>query len=161
MKKKALLYVSLAPFIYVYGLAENHFNFSNSIRGFTLDFIYEYMNAWRILFGKEYKDNSTEVALFEYKLKAKKAKFDVELALLMKELYGTWNTRFYKKEREMHYRYSFDSGDKIISVKQLGDDEFTLEYYNDAGWNKKRTLNTNYILSKDNVIDIIKMIKSQ
>ena len=100
MKKEAILFILLSPLIYLYGLAENHFSFSNSIRGYTLEFGYEYINAWRVLFGKEYKNKSVEVALYEYKLKAKKAKFDLDIALKMKKLYGSWEIRFDKKKNK-------------------------------------------------------------
>ena len=99
MKKRALLYIAIAPLVYIYGLAENHFNFGETIRAYSLDFFYEYLNAWRVLFGKEYKDNSVKVSLYEYKTKARKIKFDLDVALLMRELYGSSWIRFYKKKK--------------------------------------------------------------
>lgn len=161
MKKKASLYIILTPFIYLYGLAENHFNFSNSVRGYTLEFIYEYLNAWKILFGKEYKDNSVKVAEFEYKLKAKKAKFNLDIAMEMKKQYGTWSIRFDKKERKINYSRSSDYGDVQLTIKQICNDQFNLKYYNDTGWNKKRDLQTDYIFTKQEAIDTIQMIKEK
>ena len=159
MKKRALLYIVGSPFIYLYGLAENHFSFGKSIRGYTLDFCYEYLNGWRILFGKEYKDNSIKVG--EYKLKAKKAKFDLDIALLMEELYRKWDIRFEKKKRSLRYNYSCGYGDIYLNIKQIDKDEFTVRYYDDSSWNRKRSLSTDYIFSKEEVIATIRTIKER
>lgn len=161
MKKKASLYIILTPFIYLYGLAENHFNFSNSVRGYTLEFIYEYLNAWKILFGKEYKDNSVKVAEFEYKLKAKKAKFNLDIAIEMKKLYGSWSIRFDKKERKLTYNWSSDYGSTNLSIRQIDNNQFNVSYFNDSGWNKDRKLITEYIFSKEDVISTIQTIKEK
>lgn len=161
MKKKAALYIILTPFIYLYGLAENHFNFSNSVRGYTLEFIYEYVNAWKILFGKEYKDNSVKIAEFEYKLKAKKAKFNLDIAIEMKKLYGSWSIRFDKKERKLTYNWSSDYGSTHLSIRQIDNDQFNVNYYNDTGWNRDRKLITEYIFTKEDVISTIQTIKEK
>jgi len=161
MKKRAVLYILGSPFIYLYGLAENHFSFGKSIRGYSLDFCYEYFNGWRILFGKEYKDKSIEVGLYEYKLKAKKAKFDLDIALLMEELYRKWDIGFDKKKRSLRYNYSCGYGDVYLSIKQIGRDEFTVKYYDDSGWNRKKSLSTDYIFSKEEVIATIRTIKER
>lgn len=162
MKKKAIIFIVLAPFLYLYGLSENHFSFGMSIRGYTLEFTYEYINAWKVLFGREYKDNSLKISLYEYILKVKKAKFDLDIALLMKELYGKYGIRFSKKEKgKLDYYRNSDYGSLHLKIKQFGKDEFKLEYYNDSGWNKKRSLDTDYIFTKDEVIAMVRLIKEK
>lgn len=161
MKKKALLYIVGSPVFYLYGLAENHFSFGKSIRGYTLDFCYEYLNGWRILFGKDYVDKSIEVGIYEYKLKAKKAKFDLDVAMEMKKLFRAWNINFNKKKRSLKYNYSCGYGDIHLSIKQIGKDEFTVKYYNDSSWNNRRSLSTDYIFNKEEVISMIRLIKER
>lgn len=161
MKKEALLFISITPLIYLYGMAENHFSFGKSIRGYTLDFGYEYINAWRILFGKDYKDNSVELALYEYRLKAKKAKVDMDIALKIKELYGTWHVRFSKKQRKVQYYRQGEYGSENLSVKQIAKDHFKIEYYDDTSWNKVRKLSAEYIFTKEQTLDIIQILKEK
>lgn len=161
MKKKAAIFLLITPLIYLYGLAENHFSFGKSIRGYTLDFGYEYINAWRILFGKDHKDNSVKVALYEYKLKAKKAKVDMDIALKIKELYGTWHIRFSKDKRRVQYYRQGEYGSENLSIKQVNKDRFKIEYYNDTGWNKTRKLSAEYTFTKEQTLDIIQILKEK
>lgn len=160
MKKKALLYVLIFPIIYLYGLAENHFHFGQTKRAYSLEFIYEYFNAWRVLFGKEYIDHSVKIANYNFKTKAKKANIDIDIALAMKELYSSWWISFYKEKRKLVYHWSGDYGDITLGVIQVDKDEFKIEYYNNHGYGKTKDLCTEYIFSKEETIDTLKTIKS-
>ena len=57
--------------------------------------------------------------------------------------------------------YRSGHGDIYLGINQIENDKFKLEYYNDSGWIKKRTLNTDYILSKEEVISTIQLIKEK
>ena len=161
MKKRALLYVTFAPFIYLYGLAENHFSFGNTFKGFTYEFLYEYIQGWKILFGGEYKDNSVKIANYEFKQRAKKAKFDNDIAFQVKESFGSLWIRFNKKNKELTHRSSGDYGEEYLHIVQHGKDEFRLGYRNSRGWNNSKDLTTDYMLTKEQVIEIIKMLNSK
>lgn len=159
MKKRALIFILASPIIYLYGLLENHFSFGATARGYTLEFLYEYVNGWRVIFGGEYKDKSVAVATYDYKVKAKKTKFDVDIALLMKELYGSHWIRFDKKKRNARYNWSGDYGNKTLNIEQLGKDEFKMRYYDDSSWSNRLSISTDYVFTKDEVIVTLNMIK--
>lgn len=161
MKKLAFVVILGTPLLYIYGLLENHFSFNNSVRGYSFEFYKNWLNAWRILFGKKDVDYSVEINNYEFKVQAKKAKIDVELVMFMKELYGTWSIKLDRKRNKLIYSVEQAYGYKTINIIQVRTDHFKLNYMNDSAWNASVWLNSDYLLTKEQVIDIIKYLEAK
>lgn len=71
-RSRALLFLISSPFIFIYGLFENHFLFKMSIRGYIYEFINEFWQVIRVIIGKEYHDYSIKVRTYDFNVKAKK-----------------------------------------------------------------------------------------
>lgn len=158
MKKRAYIFILLLPFIYLYSLAENHFDFKMTKRGHAYEFILEVYNALRVIIGKEYIDYSVKIANNEIKIKASKAKFDKEIALEFKQLFGRLNVKF--KDKQLNYYNNGHYGDTHISIYKYNDDEYSFYYNDSTNWTNHENIKTDYKLTKDQVITLLHSIKN-
>lgn len=161
-RKTAPLYLVGFPFIYLYGLLENHFSPSYTFRGYNERFLHEYKSMPSVLFKGYYYDNSIEFRKKEVIRKAKKNGFKNTNII----------TKFYEK---FSFTYCYTSSSTLeyhndgghyfyhFTIKQEGKDQFKI-WYKDGSvslYSPRRELTSDYLLDEQQVLYILDVFRKK
>lgn len=161
-RQRGLIFLLIIPFNYVYGLLENHFSSHRLLKVYHYDFWLEIKNGVRVALGKDYKDDSTKLAEYEYYCKAKKAKIDVKVADKMKDTFGRYKLNFHYKTNSINYK-GFNEEDRF-HIYKIENNKYKVKYYKYTGWNDKHYYESELPLTIEEVcviIDVYKKIGSE
>lgn len=156
-RQRGILFLVLIPITYVYGLLENHFSYKMLYRAYTYEFYLECINAVRVAFGKEYIDKSQDVAMYEYILKSKKSKLSEDIYEKLDKEFGRRNISFNHRINKTSY-IGYDGEDRFI-IYNHGKNKYKVLYYKYVGFNNKHFFESDYMLSSQQVCDIIDLYK--
>lgn len=157
MKKTFTIFTILFPAVLTLSLLENFFTSNRSWKVQVVEFCVEWWQTAKILFGGKGYDYSIEIADYSFKVDCKRNKFDYEVAQAVVGWYGRYNLYFGKVlNPSLNYR----DDDTTLKVSQVGADSFKL-YYDQFRWSKSIKFNSSYLMTKEQVITMIKHLEKK
>lgn len=156
IRKRVALFTIFAPFLLAYAVIENHFSPTKySWKSVVIDFCVELWQAIKLVCGGKAYDYSVEISNYDFKQKAKKHKFDLAVATELADKFYKHNIRFSKQETAINYR---GSDDVEMKITQTDKDSFKLYYYKFT-WGKNITFTSNYSMTAEQLLTVVKTLK--
>lgn len=151
---RAILCTVFYPIVLLYYLG-----YSSDFRGFTflgylLEFNYDLVRMWKAALGFRVKrDTSDKLKCIQETLYLRKNKIDKDVYEAFTGRFGMANSL--SKHLITWFRYG--DNDSKASVKRVGKDKYLLRVYLEGNWTSdSKYVNSNYLLSKQQVIDFLK-----
>lgn len=154
------LFVIGSPFVYMYGLLENHFSPSYTFRGYNEQFLSELKSIPTVLFKGYYYDDSIELKQKERIRKARKKGF--KNANITASFYKKFSTLYsYVSNSTLNYHNDGGQSSYRFTIKQVDKDKFKVNYDDGSDYSPKGELNTDYLLNEQQVLEILDFYKNK